>query len=68
MKPNTRDHCAYVCAALAIFAGNARAQAVNEDVKLPLPAGISGGEQFGHNVAIEGDVVVVGSLFDDVRG
>ncbi|MEL6496921.1 MAG: GC-type dockerin domain-anchored protein [Planctomycetota bacterium] len=54
--------------AVACLAGHASAQILNEDVKLPLPAGITGGEQFGHNVAIEGDVAVVGSLFDNARG
>ncbi|MEO0631624.1 MAG: hypothetical protein AAFY46_12995, partial [Planctomycetota bacterium] len=49
------------------FAGLAGAQVIFEDAKL-LPASISAGEQFGHNVAIEGDVAVVGALFDGVRG
>ncbi|MEL6797106.1 MAG: hypothetical protein AAFO89_09835, partial [Planctomycetota bacterium] len=54
--------------AVACLAGQACGQVLTEDVKLPLPAGITGGEQFGHNVAIEGDIAVVGSLFDNVRG
>ncbi|MEM8756566.1 MAG: GC-type dockerin domain-anchored protein [Planctomycetota bacterium] len=57
--------------AAGVAAGSAAAQSggpvITEDVRL-VPIGISAGEQFGHNVAIEGETAVVGALFDGFRG
>ena len=45
----------------------AQGQILFEDAKLT-PPGIAAMEQFGHTVAIEGDLAVVGAVFDDFRG